>query len=390
MSARKLRSSWWADFRHQGERYRFRSPENSKAGAQAYEAALRQRLARGEGLKKEVHGKDSDKRFERFASLWFDRYVRVNNKPSEQRIKESILRMYLLPFFSGRSLEEIKNQDIEAYKGYALKKGVSGKTVNNQLMVLGKLLRSAQEWGFLDAVPRIIRLKVISQRLDYLTEDECRLVLACPIEPHWKLMILLALRTGMRLGELLGLDWSDINFDLNLITVRRSIVEGVVGTPKNHRERHIPISPLLRQELWRVREKIGWVFRRLKGEPFVHWHATTALKRVCRQIGLRRIGWHTFRHTFASHLAMKGIPLPVIQSLLGHSSITMTMRYAHLSPTALHSAIARLEEGESAEQKFGQQVGNTSLPAPDDRRLASHLVTPFVAVINDKTKHPVQ
>lgn len=388
MSARKFRNSWWTDFRYKGERYRFRSPENSKAGAQAYEAALRQKLARGEKLKKEVHGKESDKRFERFASLWFDRYVRVNNKPSEQRIKESILRMYLLPFFSGRLLAEIKNQDIEAYKAFALKRGVSGKTVNNQLVVLGKLLRSAQEWGLLEIVPRIVRLKVTSQRLDYLSEDECRQILGCPMEPEWRLMILLALRTGMRLGELLGLDWSDINFGLNLLTVRRSIVEGIVGTPKNHRERHIPLTPGLRDDLWKVRKPIGWVFRREDGSALVHWHATTALRRACRQIGLHRIGWHTFRHTFASHLAMKGIPLPVIQSLLGHSSITMTMRYAHLSPTALHSAIARLEEGESVEPNFGQQVGNARLLAPDDRRLASRSISPFIAAISDKTKHP--
>ncbi len=388
MSARKLRNSWWVDFRHQRERYRFRSPENSKAGAQAYEAALRQKLARGESVKKEVHGKESDKRFERFVPLWFERYVRVNNKPSEQRIKESILRMYLLPFFSGRLLGEIKNQDVEAYKSFALKKGISGKTVNNQLVVLGKLLRSAQEWGLSESVPRIVRLKVTSQRLDYLSEDECRMILDRSTEPDWGLMILLAMRTGMRLGELLGLDWSDINFDLNLLTVRRSIVEGIVGTPKNHRERHIPLTPGLREALWNARKSIGWVFRREDGKPLIHWHATTALRRVCRKVGLRRIGWHTFRHTFASHLAMKGIPLPVIQSLLGHSSITMTMRYAHLSPTALHSAIARLEEGEGVELSFGQQMGNARLLTSDDRRLASHQLSPLIANHSDKTKHP--
>lgn len=388
MSARKLRNSWWVDFRHQGERYRFRSPENSKAGAQAYEAALRQKLARGESVKKEVHGKESDKRFERFVPLWFERYVRVNNKPSEQRIKESILRMYLLPFFSGRLLGEIKNQDVEAYKSFALKKGISGKTVNNQLVVLSKLLRSAQEWGLSESVPRIVRLKVTSQRLDYLSEEECRMILNYSTEPNWRFMILLAMRTGMRLGELLGLDWSDINFDLNLLTVRRSIVEGIVGTPKNHRERHIPLTPGLREALWNARKSIGWVFRREDGKPLIHWHATTALRRVCRKVGLRRIGWHTFRHTFASHLAMKGIPLPVIQSLLGHSSITMTMRYAHLSPTALHSAIARLEEGESVELNFGQQMGNARLLTSDDRRLASHQLSPLIANHSDKTKHP--
>lgn len=379
MSARKIRSSWWVDLRDpKGERHRLRSPENSKAGAQAFEAVLRQRLARGEDIKKEaLVKKEKDQRFGEFAAAWFQKYVLVNNKPSEQRVKESTLRMHLLPFFSKYPLREIGNQDIEEYKASRLKKSLTAKTVNNHLVILGKLLRSAQEWGVIEAVPRIAPLKAISQRLDYLSEEECQLILSYRREPEWRLMILLALRTGMRLGELLGLDWSDINFGLNLLTVRRSAVEGIVGTPKNHRERHIPITPGLRQELWSVRKPMGWVFHRENGTPMIHWLATTALRRVCRQVGLRRIGWHTFRHTFASHLAMKGVPLPIIQSLLGHASITMTMRYAHLSPSALHSAIARLEEGESAEPNFGQQVGNTAISAPDDRRLASHMISPL-------------
>lgn len=390
MSARRLRNSWWIDLRDPtGKRHRIRSPDNSKAGAQAYEAVLRQQMARGERLEKvELKKKEASRSFERFASIWLEQYVLVNNKPSEQRVKESTLRVHLLPFFSSYQLDEMKNQDIEGFKASRLKLGLSPKTVNNHLVILGKLLRSAQEWGYLQVLPRINPLKATPPQLGFLTEKECSMLLACQGEPVWRLMILLALRTGMRLGELLGLDWSDINFGLNLLTVRRSIVEGVVGTPKNHRERHIPLTPGLRDDLWKVRKPIGWVFRREDGSALVHWHATTALRRACRQVGLRHIGWHTFRHTFASHLAMKGIPLPVIQSLLGHSSITMTMRYAHLSPTALHSAIARLEEGESVEPNFGQQVGNARLLAPDDRRLASHSISPFIAAISDKTKHP--
>ena len=80
-----------------------------------------------------------------------------------------------------------------------------------------------------------------------------------------------------------------------------------------------------------------------EGKPFDKQNCRRPLKRALKRAALRHIGWHGLRHTFASHLAMKGVPIPAIKELLGHSTITVTMRYAHLSPQTKNSAIALLD-----------------------------------------------
>ena len=81
------------------------------------------------------------------------------------------------------------------------------------------------------------------------------------------------------------------------------------------------------------------------------------LWRTCRRAGLRIIGWHSLRHTFASHLVMRGAPLKAVQELLGHADIRMTMRYSHLSPSVRRDAVALLDTSTSS-AAFGPQLGN--------------------------------
>src|SRR5690349_19246402 len=102
MAVRKIKESWWVDVRHLHTRYRKRSPENSRSGAQAYEAAIRQRLARGEEItfpKETENQKEQEQTFEKFAWSWFNSYVLANNKPSAIENKRMILKGTLLPFF---------------------------------------------------------------------------------------------------------------------------------------------------------------------------------------------------------------------------------------------------------------------------------------------------
>ena len=92
------------------------------------------------------------------------------------------------------------------------------------------------------------------------------------------------------------------------------------------------------------------------GHPYGHTALWRQLRHLCQKAGLRRIGWHVLRHTFASSLAMKGVPLPAVQALLGHSTITMTMRYTHVAPSALRSAIDLLSQVGSSRQPVGNQT----------------------------------
>ncbi|MDD5437998.1 MAG: tyrosine-type recombinase/integrase [Patescibacteria group bacterium] len=348
MGVRKIKKSWWVDFQHDLRRIRKRSPSNSKIGAQEYEALLRRRLANGEDIEREST-LGEDVLFRDFAREWFETSAKAANKPSEIRTKESILRNHLDPFFGQVELGLIDSKLTEEYKASKLSMKLSKKTVNNHLTILSRCLRVAHEWGKLEKLPKIVKLKAESQRFDFLSPVESvSLVQNCD-EPKWREMIFMALRTGMRLGELFGLEWSDVDFDRKLICVRHSIVRGIKGTPKNNKIRFIPITDELCRMIYERRQGKGLVFHRGDGTPLSYKIAENAIHRACKKAKIRLIGWHVLRHTFASQLVSEGVPLNTVQELMGHSSIIMTMRYAHLAPSALKSAVEVLEKAEKRE-----------------------------------------
>lgn len=361
MSARKIRNSWWVDFRYERVRYRKRSPENSQAGAKSYEITLRQRLTHGEPLTNKDEQKQSVPLFNEFAGKWYDTYVTTNNKQSEQKGKRIILRTHLIPFFGRLRLNEITSLHLEEYKSAKLKATLSPKTINNHLAVLGKCLHTAQEWVGLSNVPKIRLLKVPPQRFDFLTTQESRRLLASITDRGWYAMVLVALRTGLRLGELLGLKWEDINLQTRLLSVRRSILRGVESSPKSNRERHIPFTTEVRDGLLSIGPGRGLVFYRTPGNPMQHETPRKSLIKICEAAGLRKIGWHTLRHTFASQLVAAGASIKAVQELLGHSDIQTTMRYAHLAPSALQDTVALLDKSECSQlENSGQQAVNTA------------------------------
>lgn len=354
MSVRKIRNSWWADFRFDGLRYRKKSPVNSKGGAKDYESLLRQKLVRGEPIDETKKEANSD--FQQFAWNWFDVYVKNNNKHSEIVSKESILRSHLIPFFGSLRLEKIESKRVEEYKRKTAKTGLCNKTINNHLTVLRKCLNTAQEWGALKNVPVVKLLKVQPQKYDYLTEAESE-VLINEARGVIQEMIRLALKTGLRFGEIIALDWQDVDLERKMLAVNKSISKGVMGSTKSNKARYIPLSSDICEMLRGKGGKFGFVFIKATGEAIKQVPCCKALWGACKRAGIRKIGWHALRHTFASRLAQKGVSLKAIQELLGHSDIKTTMRYAHLSPTELRSAIDVLEPTEN----FGQPAGNGAI-----------------------------
>lgn len=362
MSVRKFRNTWWVDFRFNRQRIRKKSPDNTMAGAKSYEALLRRKLSKGEQLdsKEQV----AIPTLKDFSQKWFDTYVMNNNKYSEQRQKKITLRAHLIPFFGKLKLDQINSLKIEEYKAKKIESGLAPKTVNNHLAILGKCLHTAEEWiEDLPAVPKIRLLKVPPQKIEFLSKEECELLLS-GAKDQWYEMILIAIKTGLRFGEIIGLQWQDINFNINVLTVRQSIVWDIVGSPKSNKERTIPLTKELSTTLARRKESNGLLFIRKNGKSPNQETAIRTLQRICKQVGLRYIGWHKLRHTFASHLAEAGVPIKAIQELLGHSNIQTTMRYAHLSPSVLEDAISKLES-DTFTVNLGQQVGNTLKCSPE-------------------------
>src|SRR5215471_3892528 len=196
MTVRLIKNSWMVDFRANHKRYRIRSPENSRAGAKAYEASLRHSLALGEKLYLKRKEPCDDITFEKFAWRWYDQYVKTNNKPSEQYAKENILRSNLIPFFGPMRINEITAERIQQFAAKQKVTKISPKTINNRLTVLGKCLKCANEWLEIP-LPRIKLLKAQPPRTDYLTPEDCKLLLD-HADGQLRTMLILALRSGMR------------------------------------------------------------------------------------------------------------------------------------------------------------------------------------------------
>jgi integrase len=315
------------------ERVRKVSPIKTRRGAEQYERDVRSALVDGTyGKREEVPT------LAKFEGEFIDVYARTENKDSEVEAKKRHLKNHIVPFFGHMRLDQIGAEHVARYKAAKLKEEYDPKSINNQLAVLRKLLAGAVDWGRIDHVPALKWLmRFPPPPFDFLTFEEAdRLVNA---GGDWRAMIVVALKTGLRHGELLALRWEDVDLVAGRLVVRQALSGKKIDTPKNHKSREVPLSDEALAALKAHRHLRGrFVFCDEKGELMSRCMGRWPLWSACTRAGLRRIGWHVLRHTFASHLVMRGAPLKAVQELLGHADMTMTMRYAHLSPDARRGA----------------------------------------------------
>lgn len=212
-------------------------------------------------------------------------------------------------------------------------------------------------------MPKVKPLKVPPSKFDFLSDEEyARLLAAAPkFDPQRVPMIIVGADAGLRKGEILGLEWDDVDLVAGTLTVRRSIwwdtarkdqpkprkpkkPKSHVGPPKSGRDRKIPMTSRLVTALKAHRHLRGpRVFCNADGSELTPGQLEVALRTTCRHAGLRSIGWHVLRHSFASTLAQRGASPKAIQELLGHSTIGVTLRYMHLAPSHLREAVALLD-----------------------------------------------
>ena len=204
------------------------------------------------------------------------------------------------------------------------------------------MLQLAVDYEELVAMPRIKKLKTTDTVVEFLSEDEVTLLINAT-EPQWRAMVVVALNTGLRLGELLALAWSDVDFTRREITVRHNNYRGEILFPKSNKQRVIPMNDPTYFVLRGHKNASKWLWPSPDGVPAKDHFARSAIKRAWKKAGLRKVWWHLLRHTFASNLASAGVPIISIQQLLGHSTVEQTMRYAHLAPDVNKEAVKLLE-----------------------------------------------
>jgi integrase len=328
-----------------GRRYRERckAPVNSKSGALRWAQDRERHLL--------LNGPEEPKKeaptLEQFASRFIEGYAVANRqKPSGIAAKRTILNVHLVPAFGTKRLDEITNEDIQRLK-HSLKER-SPKTVNNVLTVLSVLLKKAVEWEALTRLSCTVRLvrapKPTMGFYDFA--DYGRLIEAAKtLNPATQLVVLLAGEAGLRCGEIIGLEWRDVNFENRQLCVERSEWRGHVTVPKGGRNRHVPMTQRLTKALAECGDNEAGhrVLRRNDGSPLGQEMVGDHVRRAASRAGVSVSGAHRLRHTFCSHLAMRGAPARAIQELAGHQNLGTTERYMHLSPSALEGAIRLLE-----------------------------------------------
>lgn len=287
--------------------------------------------------------------FDEFVPRYMTGYVQANRlKPSGVASKETIIRVHLAPRFGATRLDRIRDEDVQKLKADLRTK--SAKTVNNVLTVLNTMLKAAVEWKVLDAMPCTIRLlKVAEHEARFYDVDEYeRLVVAAEkLDARIHLAVLLGGDAGLRLGEISALEWTDVDRQRGYLNVQRSEWKGEVTLPKGGRPRRVPMTQRLAKALTDHRHLRGRrVLYRDDGEPLTKKVIKNWMARAQRKAELLADGAvHILRHTFCSHLAMRGAPARAIQELAGHKDLKTTQRYMHLSPAAVEGAIRLLETG---------------------------------------------
>jgi integrase len=218
-------------------------------------------------------------------------------------------------------------------------RAVSPYTVANELSVLRHLLRLAKRWGYVSAVPEITLPKKPEGRLRYLEADDLgRLLDACRASrnPYLAAIVTLAVHTGMRKGEILGLEWARVDLSSARITLYRT---------KSGKPRGVPINRDVYEALIAVEpdqaKRVGLLFH--KRDDRAWGQIRRAFEGALAKAGIKDFRFHDLRHTAASHLVMRGASLRDVQEILGHADLKMTQRYAHLSPAHLRGAVERLE-----------------------------------------------
>jgi integrase len=353
-------------------RQRIKAPVESKSAAKRWgEARERELLLRPSPvfLEQQEETRKEVPTFREFGPRFIDGYARAErHKASGIDSKQLILNKYVLPRLGDRKLDTLTDEDIQQLKSSMAEK--SRKTVNNVLTVLGKLLRVAVEWKVISGMPCRIRLLKVSAAVPAFYEfgDYARLVeAASKMSARTLVVVLLGGDAGLRRGEMIGLRWCDVDFRRKHLVIQQAVWRNTTDSPKSGKGRIIPMTDALSAALQGYRHLRGErVLYRDTGQPPRAHHVRDWVEAAQRRAGLPPAtgALHILRHTFCSHLAMRGAPAKAIQELAGHAHLSTTLRYMHLSPSARASAIELLNARPREEETFGDILEKGAPPRP--------------------------
>ena len=366
---------WHVNFSHRGVHHRLSLDRylgrrvTSKTEAQTEAARLR--LAITDGTFPSTRTDPVVETLETYARDWL-RTAELNIKASSVRFYADHLKNHIYPALGRRPIGAITRKDCRDLVATVRDKTLKITTVRGIVRTLSAVLSQAVEDELLSANPALKMGKYLQRgdepeaEPDPFTREEVEHVVATAREhfPTWHAWVLCGLRTGLRAGELRALKWEDVDWRGRYLLVQRSLVRGVLTTPKNHQRRRVDLSSQLRVvlRLWRRRESArwlalglprpDWVFATGTGTSFDESNVRKAFARILTKADLHWRGPHQMRHTFASLLLQAGAPITYVSQQLGHHDSSITLRvYAHWLPEAgAERGVDRLDSQENIAQ----------------------------------------
>jgi len=325
---------WWLRYADaEGNMFYESSKTKSVKVAEALLIARKRGVQEGnQPVKVHKIGNQSFKELAEHYSSWAQRQKSYKSK--------KYLIAALVKEFGNSPLRTFNARIIEKYQSKVLASGKKPATVNRLLATLQHGFTKGLQWEMLDETiyNRVRKVKMLpenNRRLRYLSEEECQALVKASIA-HLQPIVITALNTGMRRGEILSLQW-DKHIDL-----KNGFI--LLDQTKNGERREIPINQTLRKALKRMPRhlKSPYVFTSEKGERYKE--IKRAFNSAVRRAGIKDFTFHDLRHTFASRLVMAGVDITTLKELLGHKTLEMTLRYAHLSPGHKVKAVGVLDE----------------------------------------------
>ncbi len=365
MGIYKVGNQWYIDLYVDGRRKR--KAVGSHKEAENALTAIKADVLRGEFRFK----RENKVHFEAFTEDYLE-HCRTNKKRSVSRDENSI--KFLKAGFGGMLLSKITPWHIEEYK----KKRIEGEiklppepgskkrkdwkvkpaTINRELACLKHMFSLAIKWKMADENPvkevQLFQEPQIEMRI--LTREEIERLVSCA-SPSLKPILIVALNTGMRKGEILHLRWSDIDFDNKFLFLKQT---------KSNRPRKIPMSGLITDTLQAVRRSCEFVFANPKTKrPLSDLQG--CFKAACRKAGISDLRFHDLRHTAATYMVIGGIDLVTVKEILGHATIQMTMRYAHPTPENKRHAVEVLSRLFAQNKETDNVQPRESFQTPQER-----------------------
>ena len=274
----------------------------------------------------------------------------MGRKPSTLRSYRALLRAQIGPRLGRPPIAQPTREEVERFAAEELSAGLAPKTISNALGLLSLICEHAvkRRWAAANPCRHLERPRALEPdtALRFLdpTEVEAllRAVPADDFEHVRRVIYLTAVMSGLRQGELLALQWCDIDWTAQRIRVRRNYVRGRFGTPKSQRgSPSVPLADRLGGELDLLHRATAHgsdddlVFahphtgRPMNGHPLLK-----AFQRTLEAAGVRQVRFHDLRHRFGTRMAASGVPMRTLQAWMGHAHIATTLRYAHYAPSA--------------------------------------------------------